>query len=159
MSGVLSFIRLRRRQTTRRAWQSGWWPCEEQRTRKMLYPMWFRGSELWYLATINVFRINLNTYFLRKKKNLQLHIFFERRVISLMDHDSKTKLNPFWNNNFIKLATVSKRQAPPIHARPRLDASLGLAWIGGACLSETVARLIKLLLQNEFCLFSNCVPT
>ena len=32
------------------------------------------------------------------------------------------KQNPFWSNNFI-------------HARP----SLGLAWIGGACLSETVA--------------------
>ena len=32
------------------------------------------------------------------------------------------KQSPFWSNNFI-------------HARP----SLGLAWIGGACLSETVA--------------------
>ena len=59
--------------------------------------------------------------------------------------------NPFWSN-FIKLATLSERQAPPIHARPRL----GLAWIGGACLSETVASLIKLL-QNGFCFFSNCV--
>ena len=33
----------------------------------------------------------------------------------------------------------------------------GLVWIGGACLSETVASLIKLLLQNGFCFFSNCV--
>ena len=31
-----------------------------------------------------------------------------------------------------------------------------LAWIGGACLSETVGSLIKLL-QNGFCFFSNCV--
>ena len=31
------------------------------------------------------------------------------------------------------LSTVSERQAPPIHF------SLGLTWIGGACLSETVA--------------------
>ena len=42
------------------------------------------------------------------------------------------KQNPFWSN-FIKLATVSERQALPIHV------ILGLAWIGGACLSETVA--------------------
>ena len=34
---------------------------------------------------------------------------------------------------------------------------IGLAWIGGACLSETVANLIKLLLQNWFCFFINCV--
>ena len=46
--------------------------------------------------------------------------------------------NPFLSS-FIKLATVSERQVPPI----------GLAWIGGACLSETVASLIKLL-KNGF---------
>ena len=61
------------------------------------------------------------------------------------------KQNPIWSSNFIKLATVSKRQAPPIHARPRLTR------IGEACLSETVASLIKLLLQIGFCFFSNCV--
>ena len=67
------------------------------------------------------------------------------------------KQNPFWSNNFIKLAIVSERQAPPIHARPRLMPGLVLAWIGGACLSETIPGLIKLLLQNEFCFFGNSV--
>ena len=67
-------------------------------------------------------------------------------------HKWRRDKNPFLSS-FIKLATVSERQAPPIHARPRLlnlkISSLGLAWIGGACLSETVASLIKLL-KNGF---------
>ena len=45
------------------------------------------------------------------------------------------------------LATVSERQASPIHARP----SLGLAWIGGASLSETVA--INKVITPELILF------
>ena len=35
--------------------------------------------------------------------------------------------------------------------------NLFLAWIGGACLFETVASVINLLLKNGFCFFSNCV--
>ena len=41
---------------------------------------------------------------------------------------------------------------------PGQDMNRG-AWIGGACLSETVTSLIKLLLQPGFCFFSNWVRT
>ena len=52
---------------------------------------------------------------------------------------------------FIKLATVLERQAD------KLPLFMPVAWIGGARLSKTVASLIKLLLENGFCFFSNCV--
>ena len=64
------------------------------------------------------------------------------------------KQNPLWSN-FIKLATVSQRSSP-YSCQAKTEFNLGLAWIGGACLSETVASLIKLF-QNGFCFFSNCV--
>ena len=50
------------------------------------------------------------------------------------------KKNPFLSINFIKLATVLERQAPPIHSRPSL-----------------VVSLIKLILKNGFCFLRNCV--
>ena len=39
----------------------------------------------------------------------------------LILNSRQKKENPFRSSNFIKLATVPERQAPPIHARPRLN--------------------------------------
>ena len=41
------------------------------------------------------------------------------------------------------VATVSERHAPPSHANTQLVGSCVLAWLGGACLSETVATTVK----------------
>ena len=40
------------------------------------------------------------------------------------------------------VATVSERPAPPIHANIQ-----HAAWLGGACLSETVATIVKIILS------------
>ena len=81
-------------------------------------------------------------YFIIKEKSLMW-------VCSINFNLMLKKQNPFSISNLIKLATVSERQAPPIHAWPRLNR-------GSWCL-RPVASLIKLLLWNGVCFFRNCV--